>query len=62
MVVADLPDLVEEGELRRIVLGDRRLDVLVVWVSLQLLQIFVVRAVDMKIYYASFIIQSRSLS
>ena len=57
MVVADLPDLVEEGELRRIVLGDRRLDVLVVWVSLQLLQIFVVRAVDML-----FIIQSRSLS
>ena len=49
MVVAHLADLVEEGELRRVVLGDWRLDVLVVGVSLQLLQIFVVRAEDMNI-------------
>ena len=45
MVVADLADLVEEVEVARLVLGDRRLDVLVVRVPLQLLQVLVVRAV-----------------
>ena len=44
MVVADLADLVEEVEVARLVLGDRRLDVLVVRVPLQLLQVLVVRA------------------
>ena len=45
VVVADLADLVEEVEVARLVLGDRRLDVLVVRVPLQLLQVLVVRAV-----------------